>query len=153
MKGEIGAKLRQGQTAQNAAKIDAETKIVSTQRKGEGQKAEIKVNTDMKIYENQKAAEVAKANAELATKKAGWAQASELAEVEAKKAVALREAELQTEVEKKNALAMTEKLKAELLSKATVEYETKVLEHCHTFSWHLISLCLSVHCLCYIYIF
>ena len=69
---------------------------------------------------------MAKANAELAMKKAKWAQNSQVAEVEAKKAVALREAELQKEVEIMNALTQTEKLKAEFLSKASVEYETKV---------------------------
>lgn len=42
--------------------------------------------------------------------------------------MAIREAELQSEVERKNALAETEKLKAQLLSKATVDYETKVQE-------------------------
>ncbi|WCJ40437.1 Flotillin-like protein 2 [Euphorbia peplus] len=128
MKGEIGAKFREGQTTQNAAKIDVETKIMSTQRQGDGKKNEIKVNTDVKIFQNQKEADVAKANAELATKKAGWAQASNLAEVESAKAVAIREAELQCEVERKNALAQTEKLKSTLLSKATVKYETKVQE-------------------------
>ncbi|KDP37014.1 hypothetical protein JCGZ_06070 [Jatropha curcas] len=128
MKGEIGAKLREGQTSQNAAKIDAETKIMSIQRQGEGTKEEIKVKTEVKIFENKREADVAEANAELATKKAGWAQAAQLAEVEAAKAVALREAELQSEVEKKNALTQTEKLKAELLSKASVDYEIKVQE-------------------------
>ncbi|XP_042476023.1 flotillin-like protein 4 [Macadamia integrifolia] len=128
MKGEVGSKLREGQTTQNAAKIDAETKIISTQRQGDGKKEEIKVKTEVKIFENQKEAEVAEANAKLATKKAGWAQQSQLAEVEAAKAVAIREAELQMEVEQRNALTRTEKLKAELLSKASVEYETKVQE-------------------------
>lgn len=51
---------------------------------------------------------------------------SQVVEVEASKAVALREAELQKEVEIMNALTQTEKLKAEFLSKASVEYETKV---------------------------
>ncbi|KAL0311737.1 UNVERIFIED_CONTAM: Flotillin-like protein 4 [Sesamum radiatum] len=101
MKGEIGAKLREGQTLQNAAKIDAETKIISTQRQGDGKKEEIK---------------------------AGWAKEAQVAEVEANKAVALREAELQRRVEQMNALTQTEKLKAEFLSKASVEYETKVQE-------------------------
>ena len=49
-----------------------------------------------------------------------------VAEVEAAKAVAIRDAELQMEVEIKNALCQTEKLKAEQLSKATVQYETQV---------------------------
>lgn len=127
MKGEIGAKLRQGQTAQNAAKIDAETKIVATQRDGEGKKEEVKVRTEVQIYENQKDADVAKASAELAAQKAGWCKAAKLAEVEAKQAVSIREAELQVEVEKKNALTKTEKLRAELLSQATVEYDIKVI--------------------------
>ncbi|XP_059639272.1 flotillin-like protein 2 [Cornus florida] len=39
-KGEIGAKERRGLTTQNAAKIDAEMKIISTQREGEGKKGE-----------------------------------------------------------------------------------------------------------------
>ncbi|XP_010244755.1 PREDICTED: flotillin-like protein 4 [Nelumbo nucifera] len=128
MKGEIGAKLREGQTLQNAAKIDAETRIISTQRQGEGKKEEIKVKTDLRIYENQKEADVAEANAELAAKKAGWTQQAQMAEVESAKAVAVREAELQREVERMNALTRTEKLRAELLSKASVEYETRVQE-------------------------
>ncbi|KAL8157149.1 hypothetical protein AgCh_002016 [Apium graveolens] len=39
--------------------------------------------------------------------------------------MALREADLQKEVEIMNALTQTEKLKAEFLSKVSVEYETK----------------------------
>ncbi|CAA0404740.1 unnamed protein product [Arabidopsis thaliana] len=128
MKGEIGAKERTGLTLQNAAKIDAESKIISMQRQGEGTKAEIKVKTEVKVFENQKEADVAKANSELAMKKAAWTKDAKVAEVEATKAVALREAELQTQVEKMNALTRTEKLKAEFLSKASVEYETKVQE-------------------------
>ncbi|KAK6232155.1 Band 7 domain - like 10 [Theobroma cacao] len=126
MKGEIGSKLREGQTLQNAARIDAETKIISTQRQGEGKKEEIRVKTEVKVFENQREAELAEANADLAKKKAGWAKESQVAEVEASKAVALREAELQKEVERMNALTRTEKLKAEFLSQASVEYDTKV---------------------------
>ncbi|WRX35017.1 Band 7 domain - like 10 [Theobroma cacao] len=131
MKGEMGAKLREGQTVQNAAKINAETKIVSTQRQGEGTKEEIKVRTEVKVYENQREAELAEANAVLAKKKAGWAKETQVAEVEASKAVALRDAELQKEVEKMNAVTQTEKLKAERLSKASVEYEIKAYRAMH----------------------
>ncbi|KAJ4832439.1 Flotillin-like protein 3 [Turnera subulata] len=128
MVGDIGAKERQGLSSQNAAKIDAQTKIISTQRIGDGKKEEIKVQAEVEIFENQKKAAVAESNAELATKKASWVQAAQLAEVEALKAVAIREAELQSEVERKNALTRTEKLKAELLSKASVDYDIKVQE-------------------------
>ncbi|CAN0877514.1 Flotillin-like protein 1 [Linum grandiflorum] len=128
MKGEIGSKERDGLTKQNAAKIDMETKIISTQRKGDEKKEEIDVRTKVKIFENQREAQVAEADAELAKKKAGWSRASNVAEIEAKNAVLLREAELQKEVEVMNAFARTEKLKAEFLTKASVEYETKVQE-------------------------
>nr|XP_023908716.1 flotillin-like protein 3 [Quercus suber]POF15407.1 flotillin-like protein 3 [Quercus suber] len=127
-KGEIGAKEREGQTSQNAAKINAETKVIMTQRQGEAQKEKIRVKTEVELFKNRKEAELAEYKAELATKNAGWSQASQLAEVESTKAVTLREAELQTEVEKKKVLTQTEKLRAELLSKAAVEYETKVQE-------------------------
>ncbi|CAL5204980.1 unnamed protein product [Lathyrus oleraceus] len=128
MKGEIGSKMRKGQTLQNAAKIDAETKVIAVQRNGEGEKEGIKVRSEVKVFENEREAEVAQANSELAKKKAAWTKAAQVAEVEAAKAVALREAELQGEVEKMNALTTTEKLKAEFLSKASVQYETKVQE-------------------------
>ncbi|XP_057777774.1 flotillin-like protein 3 [Salvia miltiorrhiza] len=128
MKGEVGAKQRDGQTKQNAAKIDAETKIVSTQRHGEGKKQEIKVDTEVKVYQNQQEAVAAEASAHLAKKKAGWAKEAEVAQVESRKAVAIREAELQREVERMNALTTTEKLKADFLTKANVDYETKAQE-------------------------
>lgn len=38
MKGEIGSKLREGRTKQNVARIDAETKIISTEWQGEGRR-------------------------------------------------------------------------------------------------------------------
>ncbi|KAF3671330.1 putative WRKY transcription factor 12-like [Capsicum annuum] len=59
MKGEIGAKEQEGLIRQNAAKIDAETKIISTQRDGEGKKEEVKVKTNVMINENQREAELA----------------------------------------------------------------------------------------------
>ena len=81
----------------------------------------------MELYKNQKEADLAESKAELATKNARWSQDSQLAEVESAKAVALREAELQTKVEKK-ALNQTEKLRVELPSKVAVEYEIKVCD-------------------------
>lgn len=126
MKGEVGEKERRGLTLQNAAKIDADTRIISTQREGDGKKAEAKVRTEVKVYENEREAEVLKANSELAKKKAEWERDAQVAQVEANKAVELREAELQKKVETMNAETMTEKLRAELFSKASVEYETKV---------------------------
>ncbi|CAI9101704.1 OLC1v1039094C1 [Oldenlandia corymbosa var. corymbosa] len=81
----------------NAAKIDAETKIISKQREDEANKQEIEVQAQVHIFNTQKEAEVAEANALLATKKANWSQQANRTE-----------------------------LKAEKLSKATVDYEIQV---------------------------
>ena len=51
---------------------------------------------------------------------------AKVAEVEATKAVAIRDAELQMEVKTKNVLCQTDKLKVEQLSKSTVHYDTQV---------------------------
>uniref|UniRef100_A0A0E0IU43 Flotillin-like n=1 Tax=Oryza nivara TaxID=4536 RepID=A0A0E0IU43_ORYNI len=126
MKGEVGAKERDGMTRQNAAKVDAETKVYTVKRQGEGAKEEARVKAEVKVFENEREAEVAEANADLAMKKAGWQRQAMVAEVEAAKAVAIREAELQVEVERTNASRQTEKLKAEHLSKAVVDYEMKL---------------------------
>ncbi|KAK4713591.1 hypothetical protein R3W88_019498 [Solanum pinnatisectum] len=134
MKGETGVKQREGLTRQNAAKIDAETKIISTQRDGDGKKEDVNVKTDVKIYENQREAVVAEVNSVLATKKAGWSQQAKMAEIEAQKAVAILEVVLQQEFERKNALTMIESLKAQHLSKATVDYEIKASPSCHNTS-------------------
>ncbi|KAF3786087.1 Flotillin-like protein 3 [Nymphaea thermarum] len=128
MKGEVGSKLREGQTLQNAAKVDADTKIYSTQREGESKMAEIRMQTEVKVFENEREAEVAEANAELTTKKAEWSRQAMIADVEAAKAVAIRDAELQQAVEMKKAATETERLRAQLLSKANVELETKMKE-------------------------
>ncbi|KAL8093890.1 hypothetical protein AgCh_035683 [Apium graveolens] len=88
-------------------------------------KGEIRVKAEVKVFENERETEVAEANAELVKRKAGWAKDAHVAEVEAEKEMALQEAELQKEVEIMNALTQTKKLKAEFLSKASVEYETK----------------------------
>ncbi|KAI9118088.1 hypothetical protein K1719_010420 [Acacia pycnantha] len=127
MKGEIGSKTREGETLQKATKIDAETKVIVTRRTREGQKEGIKVKEEVKIFENEREAEVAEANSALATKRASWIKSAQVAEVEASKAVALRETELQKEVETMNSLTRTEKLKAEFLYKGSVDYETKYL--------------------------
>ncbi|VVA23898.1 PREDICTED: flotillin [Prunus dulcis] len=133
----IYATRRVGEGRMAEIKVKAEVKVYENVREAEvaeanaelaKKKEEIKVKSEVKVYENMREAEVAEANAELAKKKAVWTKEAKVAEVEAAKAVALRDAELQQEVEKMHALSKTEKLKADLLSEATVEYETKKLE-------------------------
>ncbi|MCD9559944.1 hypothetical protein HAX54_018323 [Datura stramonium] len=103
-------------------------KVVTAQRQGQGKMEEIKVGSEVKIFENQQEAEVSEANAKLATKKAAWSQQANMAVMEAEKAVAIREAELQQEVERMNALTKTENFKAQFLSRANVEYHIKLAE-------------------------
>ncbi|KAM3393806.1 flotillin-like protein 6 [Capsicum galapagoense] len=128
MKGNIGAKQSEGLTIQSAAKIDVDTKVITAQRQGRCKMEEIKVGAEVMIFENQQEAEVSEANAELLTKKAAWSQQAKMAEVESEKAVAIREAELQREVEIRNTLMKTEHFKAQFLSRANVEYHVKVQE-------------------------
>ncbi|KAF6175894.1 hypothetical protein GIB67_003382 [Kingdonia uniflora] len=128
MKGAVRVKLRKGQTVQNAMKIVAETKIFMVKRDDERKQEEINVNTKVKIFKNQREAEIVEANAQLTTKKANWDRDTKMAKFKASKAIALIEAELQREVEFKNALTLTEKLRDQNLSKATVDNEIKVYE-------------------------
>lgn len=86
----------------------------------------IQMDAETRIFENEKEADVAEANAELATKKARWLQQSRIAEIESSKTAAIRDAEMQRELERKKALAATEMRRGEALSKATVEYEVSV---------------------------
>lgn len=77
------------------------------------------MSMEVKMFQNKMEAELVKANAEVAMKKAKLAKDLQLAKVEADKVVAIREAELQKEVERLKELARMEKLKAKFLRKVT----------------------------------
>eukprot|EP01018_Ginkgo_biloba_P030951 Gb_17374 [translate_table: standard] len=125
-KGDVGAKEREGLTLQNAAKVDAETLVFSKTQKGRARQEEVRVIAEVKIYENQREAEIAEADARLATMKAQFSQQTEIAQIEATKRAEIRSAELKKELEIKNALAAMERMRAESLAKATVDYEAAV---------------------------
>lgn len=127
-KGDNGAKVREAEAAQNAGRTDAESNIVPTQRQGAAKKEDIKFNTELKIFENQRKGDVLESDAAFTKKKALCDKETKLANVEAKNAVDIRDAELKTDLEKKKAKTQTEKLRADLLSKAIVDYEIKVQE-------------------------
>ncbi|TVU30335.1 hypothetical protein EJB05_21950, partial [Eragrostis curvula] len=103
MKGAVGAKEREGITLQKAAEVDSQTKVFRVRQEAIGIKEQSKVEAEVKVFENEREAVVAAAKAELATKKAAWDRQTKVAEIEASKAVALREAELQMEVQDSNA--------------------------------------------------
>lgn len=125
-KGDTGAKERQGATLMNAAKVDADTAMFSKSQSGAAKQQEIKIDTEIKVYANEKEAEVAAANANLAIMKAEWQRKSKIAEIQSVRAASIRDAELEKDLEIKKAEAMTEKLRAEKLAKAKVDYEASM---------------------------
>ncbi|KAG0008809.1 hypothetical protein BGZ80_003024 [Entomortierella chlamydospora] len=126
LKGDTGAKEREGFTIRNAAKVNAETKVYEMQQAGETSQAQAKIDAQTKIYTNERAIELAQANAALETKKAFYAQQTKVANVESTKNAEIREAELNKTLEVKRAEAEMERLRATTLAKAQVEYEISV---------------------------
>jgi flotillin len=94
MLGAVGAMAREGTTLQKAAEVDAQTKVFRVRQEAIGIKEQAKVEAEVKVLENEREVVVAAAKADLATKKAAWDRQTKVAEVEASKAVAIREAEL-----------------------------------------------------------
>lgn len=86
----------------------------------------LQIDTEIKVFANQKEAEVAQANANLAIMKAEWLQKSKIAEIQSTRAASIRDAELEKNLEVKKGEAMTEKLRAEKLAKAKVDYEASM---------------------------
>ncbi|BFI30232.1 flotillin [Marchantia polymorpha subsp. ruderalis] len=125
-KGDTGAKEREGLTLRNKAKVEAETKIYTKNRASEARQQEVKVDAETKIFENLREAEVAEANATLAAQKAQWEQTTKIAQIEADRTASIRDAELTRDLEKKKALAETERLRGQALARATVDYEVNV---------------------------
>ncbi|KAF9350914.1 hypothetical protein BGX26_010948 [Mortierella sp. AD094] len=126
LKGDTGAKEREGLTIRNAAKVNAETKVYEMQQAGETSQVQAKIDAQTKIYTNERAIELAQANAALETKKAFYSQQTKVAHVESTKNAEIREAELNKTLEVKRAEAEMERLRATTLAKAQVEYEISV---------------------------
>ncbi|KAF9435535.1 hypothetical protein BGZ76_006097 [Entomortierella beljakovae] len=126
LKGDTGAKEREGLTIRNTTKVDTETKVFAMKQAAETSQNQSKIDAQTKIYANERAIELAEANAALETKKAFYAQQSKVAHVESTKAGEIREAELNKTLETKRAQAEMERLRATTLAKAQVEYEISV---------------------------
>ncbi len=80
---------------------------------------------DATKMENDRRTEIAKSKADYLVKQAEYDRQSTLAKVEAEKAYDIRASELQKEVENRNIMQQTEKLRSELLSQSIVESEAK----------------------------
>ncbi|KAH7091218.1 hypothetical protein FB567DRAFT_436737 [Paraphoma chrysanthemicola] len=102
MRGEVGEAEKQGKTKQEVAKIHAATAVLETERKGE------------------KAA----ADAKLTNKEIQIGNDLNIARINAKRAAEARDAELNTDVEKKRALMELERLRATKVVQAKIEKES-----------------------------
>ncbi|KAJ4303300.1 hypothetical protein N0V90_002193 [Kalmusia sp. IMI 367209] len=102
MRGEVGEAEKQGKTKQEVAKIHAATAVLETERK----------------------AEKAAADAKLTDKEISIGKDLNLARIEAKRDAERRDAELNTEVEKKKAAMELERLRATTVTQATIAKES-----------------------------
>ncbi|KAF2477864.1 uncharacterized protein BDR25DRAFT_299632 [Lindgomyces ingoldianus] len=102
MRGEVGEADKQGKTKQEVAKIHAQTAVLETERKGEKATADAKL-TDKEIQIEKEL---------------------NLARINAKREAERRDAELNTEVEKKKALMELERLRATTVTQAKIARES-----------------------------
>jgi flotillin len=102
MRGEIGEAAKKGHTKQEIAKIDAETAILETKRKGDK----------------------AQADAELTNRQTELDMGIQLAQIQARRRAEARDTELQKEVETKKAETELERLRAKDLVKSKIARET-----------------------------
>jgi flotillin len=102
MRGEVGEADKLGKTKQEVAKINAATAVLETERK----------------------AEKAVADAKLTNREISIANELNIARINAKREAELRDAELNTEVEKKKAIMELERLRATKVVQAKIEKES-----------------------------
>ena len=102
MRGEIGEAAKRGHTKQEISKIDAETAVLETRRKGDK----------------------AQADAELTNRQTELDMGVNLAQIKARRAAEARDAELQKDVETKKAETELERLRAKDLVKSKIAKET-----------------------------
>ncbi|KAF1916159.1 hypothetical protein BDU57DRAFT_573909 [Ampelomyces quisqualis] len=102
MRGEVGEAEKQGKTKQEVAKIHANTAVLETERK----------------------AEKAAADAKLTNKEIQIGSDLNIARINAKREAERRDAELNTDVEKKRALMELERLRATKVVQAKIEKES-----------------------------
>jgi flotillin len=102
MRGEIGEAEKKGRTKQEVSKIEAETAVLDTKRRGDK----------------------AQADAELTNRQTELNMGIQLAQIKAKRQAESRDAELQKDVEQKKAATELERLRATDVTKAKIARET-----------------------------
>ena len=102
MRGEIGEAGKKGHTKQEISKIEAETAVLETRRKGDKSEAD----------------------AELTNRQTELDMGVQLAQIRARRAAEARDAELQKDVEQKKAETELERLRAKDVVKSKIQRET-----------------------------
>lgn len=106
MRGEIGEASKKGHTKQEISKIEAETAVLETKRKGDK----------------------AQADAEFTNRQTELDMGVQLAQIKARRAAEARDAELQKEVEQKKAETELERLRAKDVVRSKIQRETQQQE-------------------------
>lgn len=122
------------QRARANAENEARINVAEAQKRGDIEVKERQRDTRIKtagfeaeavLFENERNAEVAQSNAQLKIQEAEFDKRSKVAQIESQKAAASREAALQREVETLLIAQNQERVRSEMLVKATVESEAK----------------------------
>nr|BAK01301.1 predicted protein [Hordeum vulgare subsp. vulgare] len=121
-------RLKSQEGAINQAKVDvAQAKLLGAvgekEREAEQRKNIIEIESKTVVYEQNRQVEIVKAQTQLETEKTIFNNNVRIAEIEAEKRAAVRDAELQRDVEIKRAMVAQEKARAEQLAKTTVQAE------------------------------
>jgi flotillin len=95
--------------------------LTEKKREAEQRKNLIEIESQTVIYEQNRLIDIAKAKATLQQERTVFDNNVRITEIETQKKAAMRDAELQREIEVKNALVTQEKARSEFLSKTTVE--------------------------------
>ncbi|KAI8900297.1 hypothetical protein BC833DRAFT_618685 [Globomyces pollinis-pini] len=121
-------RLKSQEGAINQAKVDvAQAQMIGAvgekEREAEQRKNIIEIEATTVIYEQNRKVDIAKAQSQLETEQTILNNNVKIAEIESEKKAALREAELQRNIEIQNALVTQERERADKLSKTVVEAE------------------------------
>ncbi|KAJ3305574.1 hypothetical protein HDV03_001440 [Kappamyces sp. JEL0829] len=121
-------RLKAQEAAINQAKVDVATaktagSVGEKKKEAEQRKNLIEIEAATVVYEQNRKIDIAKATTELDTEKTNFQNNVLIAQIEAEKKAAMRNAELQREVEVKNVLVQQEKERGKNLAKTIVEAE------------------------------
>lgn len=115
-KGEVGARQQEGETKRKVCEINNQTRMFEIEQNTVTEKKQAEKQAEVVIKQNE-------ATAEVAINKSKLDEKTRIAAIEAEKMAQIRQANLEMELNQKQAKATTEKYRADSYSKAVVEAE------------------------------